>query len=95
MISFEPSFFKSRARLLFDLLAAANNAPFSPLRGPINRALSGRSGDSILITSAPWSPNKDPAKGPDTIVDRSITFTPSRGPFILFSPKFYLIKSHS
>ena len=53
-----------------------------PLRPVAMRRISSPAGDSTLMTSAPWSASMAAATGPDTMVVKSTTRTPSSGPAI-------------
>src|SRR5690606_31727629 len=71
--------FRSSTMERLPRLAARNMAEMSALRGPTLREVSPE-GDSILMTSAPWSASMPAAIGPDRTADRSSTRMPSSGP---------------
>ena len=81
-LDFKNAFLKSRHIHFLFLLRVENIAPIPSFMVPMNLAKSPIPGGSIFITSAPWSANIIPAKGPETVEVSSRTLTPLYGPLI-------------
>src|SRR5690606_24231065 len=76
---------KSNVNDFLFLASAGQRNGSSPLNGPICLKLSPVLGISILITSAPKSPNNVAPYGAAIIVDKSKILTPAKGPLFFSS----------